>query len=392
MIPLCDIIMNLDKDLISSSFASSERIYLNNASSSLIPLSTIRVMTDFIMRYNDLGPDSLDFAALLSQKSNELRQTISKLVKCRPKEVILTSSVTEGINAVAGGIALPKDSNIVIRGTTHEHHSNYYPWLRLGKKAELRSVPHDINGFFEISELEKRLDRNTKLVALSHGLYNTGAILPIPEIGKILNERGVPFFLDAAQTIGCAGEFDFAKSGADFVAFNGYKWLCGPMGIGIFICKKDSAAMLEPIQLAGESAMLYDNTNLAYKDIPDRFQGGFRNFAAIVGLHNSISLLIGLGITNIREKIISLANLLREELAKIPEIVLYGPEDQHRRNSIVSFSINGKSPQDIVQRLERQKIVLAVREISDLKIVRASPHFFNNESEILKLVDEIKRL
>ncbi len=383
--------MNLDEDLISHSFVSSERAYLNNASSSLIPLATIKAMTDFTLRYNDLGPDSMDFASLLAEKSNELRQTISKLVKCKPEEVILTSSVTEGINLVANGIKLAKDSNVVIRGTTHEHHSNYYPWLRLGKTSELRSIPHDTNGFFEISEMEKKLDRNTKLVALSHGLYNTGAILPASEIGKVLNEKGIPFFLDAAQTIGCT-DFDYTKTGADFVAFNGYKWLCGPMGIGVFICKKDSAALLEPVNLAGESAMLYDGTNLAYKDIPDKFQGGFRNFAGIVGLQNSISFLTGLGITNIREKIISLANLLREELAKIPEVVLYGPDDHTKRTSIVSFSIGNKSASEIVERLELQNIILAVREISDTKIIRASPHFFNSDLQIQRLANAIKKL
>jgi cysteine desulfurase/selenocysteine lyase len=383
--------MNLDQELIENSFPKSSRIYLNNASSSLIPLSTIKVMTDFTLKYDELGPDSLDFASLLSIKSNELRQTISKLVNCRQEEVILTSSVTEGINNVANGMSFAKDSNVVIRGTTHEHHANYYPWLRLANKVELRSIPHDQNGFFEISELEKKLDRNTKLVSLSHGLYNTGAILPIPEIGKILNERGIPFFLDAAQTVGCT-EFDFAKTGADFAAFNGYKWLCGPMGIGVFICKKDSAQMLEPMNLAGESAMIYDDSKLAYKDIPDKFQGGFRNFAAIVGLQNSISFLSGLGIANIREKIIGLANLLREELSKIPNVMLFGPEDQDRRTSIVSFAIGTKSPQEIVQQLERNGIVLAVREISEQKLVRASPHFFNKEADILRLVDLVKRL
>ena len=383
--------MNLDQELIESSFPRSSRVYLNNASSSLIPLNTIKAMTDFTIRYNELGPDSLDFASLLSQKSVEMRNTVAKLVNCRQEEVILTSSVTEGINNVANGITFQKDSNVIIRGTTHEHHANYYPWLRLGSKVELRSIPHDQNGFFDISDLESRLDRNTRLVALSHGLYNTGAILPIPEIGKILNEKGIPFFLDAAQTVGCT-EFDFAKTGADFVAFNGYKWLCGPMGIGIFICKKDSAAMLEPMNLAGESAMIYDDSKLAYKDIPDRFQGGFRNFAAIVGLNNSISFLAGLGIANIREKIIDLANLLREELAKIPDVTLFGPEDQNRRTSIVSFTIGNKSPQEIVQQLEYRGMVLAVREISEQKLVRASPHLFNSEKDILKLVDLIKKL
>jgi cysteine desulfurase/selenocysteine lyase len=383
--------MNLDEELIEKSFPKSSRIYLNNASSSLIPLSTIKAMTDFTIRYNELGPDSQDLATLVSQKSNELRQTISKMIQCRPEEVIFTSSVTEGINNVANGMSFARDSNVVIRGTTHEHHANYYPWLRLGNKVELRSLNHDTNGFFEISELQKKLGRNTRLVALSHGLYNTGAILPIPEIGKILNEKGIPFFLDAAQTIGCT-EFDFVKTGADFVAFNGYKWLCGPMGIGVFICKKDSASMLEPMNLAGESAMTYDNNKIAYKDIPDKFQGGFRNFAAIIGLQTSLSFLIGLGIANIREKIIGLANLLREELAKIPQVKLYGPDDHTKRTSIVSFTIEGKSPQDIIPILERQGIVLALREISDQKIMRASPHFFNTESEILKLVSTVKKL
>lgn len=382
----------IDEELVSKSFPKSNRIYLNNASSSLIPLSTIKAMTDFTIRYNELGPDSQDLASLVSMKSNELRGTISKLVNCRPEEVILTSSTTEGINNVANGMSFSKDSNIIIRGTTHEHHANYYPWLRLGSRVELRSLSHDINGFFEISELEKKLDRNTKLVAISHGLYNTGAILPASDIGKILSEKGVPFFLDTAQTVGCTTEFDFARSGADFAAFNGYKWLCGPMGIGVFICKKDSASMLEPMNLAGESAMTYDGSKLAYKDIPDKFQGGFRNFAAIVGLQTSLSFLTGVGITNIRGKIISLANLLREELAKIPDVTLYGPTDQDKRTSIVSFTVGKKSPQELVDMLERQGVVLAIREISEQKIMRASPHFFNTDDEILKLVDWLKKL
>ena len=71
---------------------------------------------------------------------------------------------------------------------------------------------------------------------------------------------------------------------------------------------------------------------------------------------------------------------------------MYGPEDQEKRTSIVSFSIGKKSPQDIIEQLEKLGIVLAVREISDTKIVRAAPHFFNTEMDILRTVDAIKRL
>ena len=59
------------------------------------------------------------------------------------------------------------------------------------------------------------------------------------------------------------------------------------------------------------------------------------------------------------------------------------------RTSIVSFNIDEES-QEIVERLEKQNIVLAVREINEQKIVRASPHFFNTESEMMKVVEAIK--
>src|SRR5574338_260391 len=168
--------MNLDT---TGAFINSSKIYLNNASSSLTPLRSIKAMTDFIIQYNESGPDSIDFAAELAQRYHQLRQTISKLIRCLPEAVILTQSTTEGINTVANGLSFPKNSNIVIRGTTHEHHSNYYPWLRLAKSIQLRSVTNDINGFFDISQFEKLLDSDTRLVALSHGLYNTGAIMPV---------------------------------------------------------------------------------------------------------------------------------------------------------------------------------------------------------------------
>jgi cysteine desulfurase/selenocysteine lyase len=383
--------MNFDLDT-SGAFISSDKIYLNNASSSLIPLKSIKAMTDFIIQYNESGPDSIDFSVELAQRYNQLRQTISKLIRCKPEEVILTQSTTEGINMVASGLSFPKNSNIVIRGTTQEHHSNYYPWLRLSKSVKLQSIPTDTNGFFKISEFEKLLDGNTRLVALSHALYNTGAIMPVEEIGKILEEKNIPYFLDAAQTVGCIGDYDFSKTKCNFMAFNGYKWLCGPMGIGIFYCKKDSASLLEPIQIGGESAMIYDNDKIAYKDIPDKFQAGFRNYAAIVGLETSVSYLLHLGLDNIRKKIISLANLFRDEIAKIPDVTLYGPEDQEKRTSIVAFSIGKKSPQELVEYLEKRSIILAVREILDTKIVRAAPHFFNTETDILRTIDAIKKL
>ncbi len=84
--------------------------------------------------------------------------------------------------------------------------------------------------------------------------------------------------------------------------------------------------------------------------------------------------------------------MFREELSKNNKITFYGPKNAEERTSIISFTIDGLEPQTVVEKLEKQDIILAVREIYDKKIIRASPHFFNTESQILQVIDAIKRL
>jgi cysteine desulfurase/selenocysteine lyase len=384
--------MNLVSNDVSKDFPIHDKIYLNNASASLTPFSTIQAMNDFLVTYSSIGPDSQDSDIFIKEKINATRKTVSKLIKCRPEEVIFTQSTTDGVNIVSNGMSVVPGSNIIIRGMEHEHHANYYPWLKLSQKIELRSLKIDKDGFFDFNELKDFVDVQTRLVSLSHALYNTGAILPVEKVGKFLEEKNIPYFLDTAQTVGCIGNYNFTKTKCDFMAFTGSKWLCGPMGIGIFYCKKDSSDLLIPPAIGGESAMLYDKTSLAFKDTPEKFQTGFRNYVGMVGLDASINFLNQYGLENIRHKIMKLSSLLRDELTKISGITIFGPPEEEKRTSIISFTKDGSTPQTIVQKLEKKKIILAVREIFETKIVRASPHFFNTEEEILRVIEEIKRL
>jgi len=383
--------MNLVSKDILDDFPRSDKIYLNNASVSLMPLQSIEAMKEFLISYNSIGPDSKDSEPFITEKLRNIRKIIAKIISCQPDEVVLTQSTTDGINIVANGLSFNDKSNIIIRGMGHEHHSNFYPWIKLKDKILIKNLPIDENGFFKLDDLEFLIDDNTKLVALSHALYNTGSILPVKEIGKILEDK-IPFFIDSAQTIGCIGEIDVSKIKCNFMSFNGSKWLCGPMGTGLFYCNRKSSELLEPMTIGGESAIIYDDSNLAFKELPEKFQTGFRNYAGIVGLESSIRYLVKFGMNNIHKKNQYLSNLFREELLKIPNIILYGPKNPNDRTSIVSFNIKGLDSQKIVDKLEKQNIILAVREIMEKKIVRASSHFFNTESEILQVIDAIKKL
>ena len=383
--------MNLVYKDISDDFPNSDKIYLNNASVSLMPIQSIEAMKEFLISYNSLGPDSKDSESFVTEKLNNVRKIIAKIISCQPDEVVLTQSTTDGINFVANGLSFDDKSNIIIRGMNHEHHSNFYPWIKLKDKLSVRHIPIDKNGFFELDDLKSNIDENTKLVSLSHALYNTGSILPIAKISKILNNT-IPFFIDSAQTIGCIGDHDVSKLNCNFMSFNGSKWLCGPMGTGLFYCNRKSSELLEPQTIGGESAIINNDKNLIFKDLPDKFQTGFRNYVGIVGLESSAKYLLNFGMQNIRKKNQYLSNLFREELEKIPKIILYGPEDPNERTSIVSFNIEGLDAQKIVDKLEKQNIILAVREIMEKKIVRVSPHFFNTVSEMLQVIDVIKKL
>ena len=381
--------MNFDS--ISEEF-QTDKTYLNNASVSVMPKTSIEAMKQFLIDYSEMGPDSPESEIFIKELWKRTRTSIAKVVKCNPDEIIITQSVTDGINIVANGMKFENDSNIIIRGGEHEHHANYFPWLKLQKKIDVRSLPVDENGGFEYSDLKKVLDEKTKLVALSHGLYNSGLILPVKEIGNELQKENIPYFLDTAQTVGCIGEFDFADTGCDFMSFNGSKWLCGPMGTGVFYCKRESSNLLEPSNIGGETAETNENGELTYKGLPDRFQAGFRNYVGLAGMESSVTFLQNLGWNNIRNHIISLSNLFIDEIGKIPESKVFCPEDESERTSIVSFEIAKQDPEKIVSELAQKGIIIAKREIYEKPVLRISPHIYNTKDEILNLTEELKKL
>ena len=368
-----------------------DKIYLNNASVSPMPKVSIKAMRQFLIDYSEMGPDSPESEIFIEQLWKKTRDAVSRLIRCHSDEIVITQSVTDGVNIVSNGMKFDESSNIIIRGKEHEHHANYFPWLKLGRRIEVRNLLIDENGGFSNSELNKLIDEKTRLVTLSHGLYNSGLILPVNEIGEILQKENIPYFLDTAQTVGCIGDYDFASTQCDFMSFNGSKWLCGPMGTGVFYCKRSSSDLLEPINVGGESATSHKE-QLINKEMPEKFQAGFRNYVGLAGMESSVTFLQNLGLDNIRNYIIKLSNLFIDEIGKIPDARVFGPEDESQRTSIVSFEIGKNNPEKVVSLLAEKGIIIAKREIFDKPILRISPHIFNTEEQILRLVEELKKL
>jgi cysteine desulfurase/selenocysteine lyase len=365
-------------------------IYMNNGAVAPTPLAVIKATTDFMVKCADEGPDAQATSDYITSLLKELRTRVAHLINCEPEEVVLTQSTTEGINIVANGISWKKGDAIVARGGRHEHPANYLPWLRLSEKGVvLKELAIDENGFFDMGELEQSV-RGSRLVTMSHALYNTGAILPLEEVRRIANDNNALFCVDAAQTAGTI-KVDVRRIGCHFMAFPGFKWLCGPMGIGVLYCNKKAAEIIEPPSIGGESATVSDRGIIAVREMPHKLQTGFRNYPGAAGLEAALRYVLRVGIDNVRAANIKVAEALRQELSKIQGVTLYGPDDAEKRTSIVTFSVP-KDPSVIVSKLEESGTVLAQREVVGRKIIRAAPHFFNTEAEAATVAAQIKAL
>jgi len=387
-----------DIDVIRKDFpVTKKRIYMNCGSFAPMPLSTIKSITDFLVRCSEEGPDSTSVQEHITTLMKELRDNLSRLINCDPEEIIFTQSTTEGINHVASGIKWKKSDAIIVRGGLHEHYANYFPWLNISKKfgVKLEEIKINDKGFFDLDKIDKvAKNRNARLITLSHVLYNNGAIMPVEEVGEIAKRHQLLYSIDAAQSVGTIN-VDVRKIGCDFLAFPGFKWICGPSGIGIFYCKKESAHMLTPRYIGGESAIITEKKDLIYTESPQKFQTGFRNYPGIAGLLSSINYIHRLGVNTIRKMNMKIANELVEELGRIPGISIFGPEDEKIRSSIVSFTIDSVNPKKIVSGLEERGIIVAERDIvggGKKKAVRASPHFFNDLNEVSTFVQNMKNI
>lgn len=380
-------------DQIRRDFAVIKKtIYMNNGAIAPTPLSTIKAVTDFMLKCAESGPDAPQTSEYITSLLNELRTRVAHLINCDRDEVVLVQSTTEGLNMAANGVSWKQGDEIVVRGGRHEHYANYLPWVSLShrKGVQLKELAIDENGYFDFGDLEK-LIKGARLVTMSHALFNTGAIMPLEEVGRIAQQNNALFCVDAAQSAGTI-PIDVKTMGCHLMAFPGFKWLCGPTGIGVFYCSKKASEMLLPQAIGIESATLSEQNVISYFDMPAKFQAGFRNYPGAAGLEASLRYILRIGLESIRKKNMKAAGILRDEIGRIPDVKLYGPDDENKRTSIVTFTASTDSS-ILVKKLEQDSIIFAARDIGGgKKAVRAAPHFFNSEEEAETAASYVKNL
>jgi cysteine desulfurase/selenocysteine lyase len=280
-----------------------------------------------------------------------------------------------------------------------EHHANLIPWQQvcLKKGGKLVVVPFDTEGTLSLLDFEKAITAKTKLIAVTHISNTLGTVNPIADIIEIAHKRGVPVFVDAAQS--AASEvLDVQKLDVDFLAFSGHK-LFGPTGVGVLYGKKKYLDAMSPYRFGGEMIRDVSFERTIFAPIPQKFEAGTPNIAGVVGLGAAIDFVENIGRNEIKNHIKNLLVYATTKLQKIDGLEIIGQSAE--KSAIVSFVLRGAHPHDMATILGQNNVCIraghhCTQPIMDFYeiagTVRASFSIYNDLEDVDKLIDGLARV
>ena len=285
----------------------------------------------------------------------ETREALCRLFNFRwPENVIFTLNITYALNILLKGILKPGDHCVV---SSLEHNAVMRPLFQLQKiGVTFTRAQADSEGFLELADIEKAVEENTKVIVLSHASNVCGSILPLEEVGKFCQSRGIYFIVDSAQTAGSL-TIDMAKYNIDALAFTGHKGLLGPQGIGGFLVNKELAQEMEPL-ITGGTGSLSDREEFP-PYLPDKFEAGTPNIPGIFGLQAALKYLEQQDMVELHEQALSLTERFINGVKNIAGIKLVGPQTMQNRTAVVSLDFPGKDNGIIAYHLDKEYGIMA---------------------------------
>lgn len=359
-----------------------EKIFLAHAGVSPLPHRVAEAM----QRYVKMAAHDNQESVLSDEAIGETRALAAQLIGAKKEEIAFVGSTSMGLAMVATGLSWQRGENVVCY--RDDYPANVYPWIDLATRGvEVRFVEPKQFGNITVEDVERVVDRNTRLVSLASVHFQTGWRLDVERIGKLLKERNVLFCLDGIQSFGALRT---SMQFVDFAAADAHKWLLGPLGAGILYVRKEHFNRLHPALVGWQNASCPDfiaQDSLTFKRDARRYEPGSLNLAGIVGLRAALQLILECGIEAIEERVLTLARHAIACGTKAGFCVL-GAREGIGLSGIISLSRPGLDVARWHETLDAAKIVTSLRRCRDgTRCLRVSPHFYNRESEISKLFE-----
>lgn len=363
-------------------------VYFDHAAVAPLPGPTSRAIAHWLEEATLKGDTVWSSWA---RRLEELRQATARIINAQPSEVALVPNTTSGIGLVAEGYPWMPGDNVVT--LANEFPSNQYPWMNLTSRGvDVRRVPL-VGGIVDLARINEACDARTRIVSASWVGYATGWRVDVAELSALCHERGALFFLDAIQGLGVF-PLDVQTSGVDFLAADGHKWLLGPEGAGLLYIRREHLDRLRPLGVGWNSVLAgSDYTRIEFELRPEaaRYEGGSYNMVGFIGLAASVEVLASLGLgpraSPLADHVLAITDYACSGLSELGAEFL-APRLGAHRSGIVTFTLPGKDPQMIRQRLESAGIIVRCRAGG----VRISPHAYNTTAEVDRFLEELRRV
>ena len=355
-------------------------IYLNHAATG--PLST-RVVAAAERYLQERSETHIDNYELFQPILMETRVYASSLLHTSPSRIAFFDSTTSAINLLAAGLPWEAGDRIILNDI--EFPANVYPFLNLKRHGVAIDFVKNSGGKILTDDIAAIIKPRTRLLSISHVQFLTGFRADLSAIGEICERYGVIFSVDAIQSAGVV-PIDVNEMRIGFLAAGGQKWLLAPQGIAFAYISKEVQDKLKQAYLGWTSIRNFrsDLTNyrLDLDDTARRYENGTLNYVGITSLHESLAMLLEVGIGNIEEHVLDLSDALIQELRRHGlQGYLEGGRDE--RAGIICVMV--PDADTYVAELARCGIEVASRQ----GLIRISPHFYNTEEEVLSVVDKL---
>jgi isopenicillin-N epimerase len=332
-----------------------DKVFFNNGTISAMPKVVVDRMVDHLrkMAINIADWDYVPGQEWISGYGpmTEIRSKAARLLNANVKEVGLTENVTAGVSYVAAGLELEPGAEILT--TNAEHEGGRSAWLVKAQRSKTVLTPvrlpvNPIHSPEEVVEVfRKAITPKTRVIAISHVITGSGAIMPVKEICAEARSRGIFTVLDGAQAFGHIN-VDVKDIGCDAYVGCFHKWILAPAGSGFIYLRSDRSNDVWTSVASGQ----WNN----HQDDGYRFtQRGTGNLSLMMGLDAALDFQFAIGPDRIQQRIKYLGEYLRDGLRKIPKARIMSPDNAAMVSGITVYNIAGVSAQVLGAEMWKRK-------------------------------------
>jgi L-cysteine/cystine lyase len=384
--------------------ALANKTYFNYGGQGPLPEASLEAITASWRTIQQLGPFTGAVWPYIERETSRVRNALAALCGVGPQRLALTENVSSGCVLPLWGLPWQPGDELLIGDCEHPGVVAACRELARREGLELavlpvqqlcRCTPAAELSSAVLESLENSLSPRTRLVVLSHLLWNTGAVMPIAAVAERLGQhpRSPWLLVDAAQSLGSIPAAAAARC-ADIYAFTGHKWCCGPEGLGGVALSERVLEQAQPTLIGWRSLHNETVAGSAWHGDARRFEVATSCVPLCSGLATSLELLAAAGSESERlQRIQARSHQLWDGLQAIPGATTLLPEPPPA--GLVSFSLSGANQHGIdtastVKQLGEQAIW--IRRLDDPDCLRACTHITTTAEEVERLLMALAKL